>query len=228
MTGWSADWREIRAKRPCILGFSPQTTGESVPEQVRRVESMARAARPRPAIPLERFVEPTQGSARTKSADVTTAAIGRLELRVEKARALAVNEPGTVAPHASLREALTQMRARGGDAILVADGTRLAGILTERDVLLRILGNRVDDSQPVSEFMTADPHTLSADASVLEAMQAMDTGHYRNLPLIEADGTVVGLLRQQDMIEYIAEAFPQEILNLPPRPHQLAEQPEGA
>ena len=173
-------------------------------------------------------MDPTQGSARTKSADSTTAAIGRIELRVEKARALAGAEPGRVSPSATLADALTQMRAHGGDAVLVMDGRPLAGILTERVVLIRILGSASDDSRPVSEFMTADPHTLSAEASLLEAMEAMESGHYRNLPLVEADGNVVGLLRQQDLIAYIAEAFPQEILNLPPRPHQLAEQPEGA
>jgi CBS-domain-containing membrane protein len=91
-----------------------------------------------------------------------------------------------------------------------------------------VLGTPIDDSRPVSEFMTRDPKTLSADASLLEAMQSMQSGHYRNVPLIEGDGTVVGLLRQQDLIEFIAEAFPQEILNLPPRPHQLMDQPEGA
>lgn len=173
-------------------------------------------------------MDPFQGSARTKTADNTTAAIGRLELRTEKARALATTQPGMVRPDSSLREALSQMRANGGDAVLVTDGTRLAGILTERDVLKRILGAAVDDSSPVSEYMTADPHTLSADASLLEAMQAMESGQYRNVPLVEADGSVVGLLRQHDVIGYLAEAFPQEILNLPPRPHQLAEQPEGA
>jgi CBS domain-containing protein len=169
-----------------------------------------------------------QGSARTKSASNTTAAIGRLQLRTEKARTLARPDPVTVAPDTSLREALAQMRARGGDAILVAENNRLAGILTERDVLTRVLGAALDDSQPVSELMTKAPHTLSADASVLEAMQAMESGHYRNVPLTEPDGSVVGLLRQQDLIEFIAEAFPEEILNLPPRPHQLMDQPEGA
>jgi CBS domain-containing protein len=169
-----------------------------------------------------------QGSARTKSASDTTAAIGRLELRTEKARSLARPDPATVTPQTSLHDALERMRNQGGDAILVQDGTRLAGILTERDVLTRVLGAMVDDAQPVSELMTSNPHTLSADASVLEAMQAMESGHYRNVPLTEPDGTVVGLLRQQDLIEFIAEAFPQEILNLPPRPHQLMDHPEGA
>jgi CBS domain-containing protein len=169
-----------------------------------------------------------QGAARTKSASDTTAAIGRLELRTQQARALARADPATVTPQTTLREALEQMRAHGGDAILVRDDNRVAGILTERDVLTRVLGASVDDGTPVAEFMTRDPKTLPADANLLDAMRAMETGHYRNLPLVEADGTVVGLLRQQDLIEYIAEAFPQEILNLPPRPHQLMDQPEGA
>lgn len=169
-----------------------------------------------------------QGSARTKSASDTTAAIGRLELRTEKARVLARPDPATISPHTSIGDALAQMRAHGGDAILIKDAGRLAGILTERDVLTRVLGVGVDESQPVSTVMTANPKTLSADASLFQAMQAMESGHYRNVPLTEPDGTVVGLLRQQDLIEFIAEAFPQEILNLPPRPHQLMEQPEGA
>ena len=169
-----------------------------------------------------------QGTARTKSASETTTSIGRIELRAEKARALARPDPATVTPRMALREALAQMREHGGDAILVKENGRIAGILTERDVLTRVFGAQVDEARPVSEFMTSDPHTLSADASLLEAMQAMESGHYRNVPLVEQDGTVVGLLRQQDVIEFIAEAFPQEILNLPPRPHQLMDQPEGA
>ena len=169
-----------------------------------------------------------QGSARTKSVSQTTTAIGRIELRTEKARVLARPDPATATPQTALRGALAQMREHGGDALLIKEDGRVAGILTERDVLTRVFGAEVDEARPVSEFMTSDPHTLSADASLLEAMQAMESGHYRNIPLVEQDGMVVGLLRQQDLIEFIAEAFPQEILNLPPRPHQLMDQPEGA
>ncbi len=48
------------------------------------------------------------------------------------------------------------------------------------------------------------------------------------LPLVDGAGNLVALLRQQDVLEFVAEAFPEEILNLPPRPHQLMEEPEGA
>jgi CBS domain-containing protein len=120
------------------------------------------------------------------------------------------------------------MRAEGGDALLITENGRLTGILTERDVLTRILGQDLDESRPVGDFMTREPHSLDAEATLLDAMTAMEGGHYRNLPLIDAAGQVVGMLRQSDLLEYVAEAFPQEILNLPPRPHQQMEAPEGA
>jgi CBS-domain-containing membrane protein len=56
----------------------------------------------------------------------------------------------------------------------------------------------------------------------------MDRGGYRNLPLVDKRGALVGLLRQQDVVEYVAESFPQEILNLPPRPHQQMAEADGA
>jgi CBS domain-containing protein len=168
------------------------------------------------------------GTAQTKSVGRTTAGMSRIDLRNEKVRAVAQREPVTVAPDATLNEALTKMRAAGGDPLLIVDAGRLVGIVTERDVLTRVLGQGVDGSRPVSDFMTGEPHTLPAEATLLEAMAAMESGHYRNLPLVDEAGKVVGMLRQQDLLEYVAEAFPQEILNLPPRPHQLMEAPEGA
>jgi CBS domain-containing protein len=165
---------------------------------------------------------------RTKSAADTTSTISRLDLRGETVRVLARPHPRTVASGASLADALAAMRAGRGDAVLICDGSRLAGIVTERDVMTRVLGRDVDDSRPVDEFMTPDPQTLAADATLLEAMRTMENGAYRNLPLIDGEGQLAGLLRQQDLLDYVAEAFPQEILNLPPRPHQLMEEPEGA
>ena len=170
-----------------------------------------------------------EGTVKTKSLGDTTARVGRMELRTEKARVMARQDPGMVEAGTPLRDALATMRAHQGDAVLVTgDGGRLTGILTERDVLTRVLGKGVDESRPVDEFMTASVGTLHADATLIEAMRSMEQGHFRNVPLVDDGGTVVGLVRQQDLLEYVAEAFPQEILNLPPRPHQMMEEPEGA
>jgi CBS domain-containing protein len=163
----------------------------------------------------------------TKSLGDTAARVGRIELRTEKARVMARPNPGTVQVGTSLRDALAVMRANSGDAVLVLAGQRLTGILTERDVLNRVLGMDVDESRTVDEFMTPSPGTLHAEATLIEAMQAMEQGHFRNVPLVDDDGAVIGILRQQDLLEYVAEAFPQEILNLPPRPHQQMDA-EGA
>ncbi len=163
----------------------------------------------------------------TKSLGRTTAGMTRLELRTARARTVCRPDPPVVAPNTPLAAALAVMRDRRGEALLVCEGDRLLGILTERDVLQRVLGHDLDQRRPVSELMTADPATLPADATMYEAMRRMEEGRFRNVPLVE-DGRVIGVLRQHDLLEYIAEAFPQEILNLPPRPHQLMEEPEGA
>jgi CBS domain-containing protein len=169
-----------------------------------------------------------QTTVNTDSSSDAGGRVSRLELRTEKARVLARPEPHTVQPGTSLSEALAHMRAGHGDAVLVSDGGHLVGILTERDVLTRVLARAVDQARPIHEFMTATPRTLPAGATLIEAMRVMEGGHYRNLPLVDEAGRIVGLLRQQDLLEYVAEAFPQEILNLPPRPHQFMEEPEGA
>jgi CBS-domain-containing membrane protein len=62
---------------------------------------------------------------------------------------------------------------------------------------------------------------------VRDAIDLMQTGRYRNLPIVDGEGLLVGVVRPQDVLKYLAEAFPEELLNLPPRPHQQMEQPEG-
>jgi CBS domain-containing protein len=158
----------------------------------------------------------------------TATAVSRLELRNESARNVARPEPLAVQLGTSLGEALRQMQQARGEALLVCEGTRLAGIFTEHDALMKVIGQDVDISRPIDEFMTGDPRTVDAAATLLEALAAMEEGPYRNLPLVDSTGNLVALLRQQDVLEYVAEAFPEEILNLPPRPHQLMEEPEGA
>ena len=93
---------------------------------------------------------------------------------------------------------------------------------------MKVIGQSVDTTQPIDQLMTRNPRSIGADATLHEALAAMEEGPYRNLPLVDGAGNLVALLRQQDVLEYVAEAFPEEILNLPPRPHQLMEEPEGA
>jgi len=72
------------------------------------------------------------------------------------------------------------------------------------------------------------PRTLDLDQTIRDAIVLMQTGRYRNVPLVDEAGHLVGVVRQADIIKYLAESFPEELLNLPPRPHQRMKEPEGA
>lgn len=142
-------------------------------------------------------------------------------------------EPVTVGPGTSLAGCLLAIQQTGtGDSVFVTDAEgRLAGVLTERDVFGRLVGPDVaagvDVDAPVEQFMTADPHTLRLDQTVRDALELMQEGRYRNVPVVDDDGRLVGVVRQIDILKYLAESFPEELLNLPPRPHQRMEQAEG-
>jgi CBS-domain-containing membrane protein len=76
--------------------------------------------------------------------------------------------------------------------------------------------------------MTTEPKTLDLDDTIRDAIVLMETGRYRNVPMIDEERRLVGVVRQSDIIKYLAESFPEELLNLPPRPHQRMKAPEGA
>lgn len=145
-------------------------------------------------------------------------------------RVLSRRDPIVVGPGTSLAVCLDAIRRGGiGDSVLVVDeGGRLLGVLAERDVFGRLTDGSFDLAAPVETLMTRDPKRLRLDASIRDAMTLMATGRYRNVPLVADDGRAVGIVRQTDVLRYLAEAFPEELLNLPPRPHQLLKEQAGA
>lgn len=147
----------------------------------------------------------------------------------EKLTVLNRREPISVPPGTSLLDCIAEIRKAGvGDSVLVCDEqNRLLGVLTERDIFAKLIGTDVDLSQPVEAYLTTEPRTLHPDQTVREALELMQTGRYRNVPIVDESRTLVGVVRQVDIIRYLAESFPQELLNLPPRPHQRMETSEG-
>jgi CBS domain-containing protein len=148
----------------------------------------------------------------------------------EKLKVLSRRDPLTVAPGTSLQACLEQIRAAGtADSVFVVDPEgRLLGVLTERDIFARLVGPGTDLSQPVERLMVDHPNTLHLDEPVRRAVELMQTGRFRNVPLIDDAGVLVGVVRPVDVLKYLAEAFPEELLNLPPRPHQRMVATEGA
>jgi CBS domain-containing protein len=147
----------------------------------------------------------------------------------EKLTVLNRREPISVPPGTSLADCIGEIRKVGvGDSVLVCDEqNRLVGVLTERDIFAQLIGTDVDLGGSVETYLTTDPRTLRPDQTVRDALELMQTGRYRNVPIVDETGTLVGVVRQVDILRYLAESFPQELLNLPPRPHQLMETSEG-
>ena len=148
----------------------------------------------------------------------------------ERLRVLSRRQPVTVEPGTSLADCVRAIQRTGtGDSVFVCDASgRLLGVLTERDVFARIVGGAIDLQQPVESLMTTDPKTLDLDDRIRDAIVLMQTGRYRNVPMVDANRQLVGVVRQSDIIKFLAESFPEELLNLPPRPHQRMKEPEGA
>ena len=163
--------------------------------------------------------------------ELTETAVARRvpSLADERLRVLSRRQPVTVPPGTSLADCIRAIQRTGtGDSVFVCDSDgRLTGVLTERDVFARLVGGRVDLSQPVELLMTTEPRTLDLDDTVRDAIVLMQTGRYRNVPIVDADGRLTGVLRQADIIKYLAESFPEELLNLPPRPNQRMKAAEG-
>ncbi len=108
-----------------------------------------------------------------------------------------------------------------GCVLVVAKDGKLMGIFTERDLLTRVAGKRLDWSkEPVSEHMTPDPEALHLDDRIVWALNLMHVGGYRHVPLTDESGVPVGVISVKDIVEFIVDLFPAAVLNLPPDPHR--------
>jgi len=111
-----------------------------------------------------------------------------------KVRDIMTPDPATLAPKATLGEAATLMKQHDCGSVPVVDGGRLVGIVTDRDIVVRVIAAGKDPkSVPVSEAMTADPVTVGPELSVDEAQRVMADHQVRRLPVVE-DGRVIGLV----------------------------------
>jgi CBS domain-containing protein len=109
----------------------------------------------------------------------------------------------SVSPGDSLTGVAQRMVDRDVGAVLVMDGSELAGILTERDVL-RAVAAGIEEKTVVSDWMTRDPDTMAPDDTTQQAAVLMIHGGFRHLPLTEG-GDVVGMLSIRDLMRVVLD-----------------------
>ena len=96
-----------------------------------------------------------------------------------------------------------RMADRNVGAVLVLEAGRLAGIMTERD-LMRAVARGLADDALVGQCMTADPDTIRPDDTIEHAAVLMIHGGYRHLPVVDGE-EVVGVLSMRDLVQVVVE-----------------------
>lgn len=111
----------------------------------------------------------------------------------------------TIRPDETVYEALCRMAERGVGALVVTQGGRICGMLSERDYARKIrLFNRSSKNTMVSEIMTPEVVTGAADWDLERCLRMMTQQRFRHLPIVE-DGRLVGLVSMGDVVAAIIE-----------------------
>lgn len=130
----------------------------------------------------------------------------------------------TVPIDTPISKAVRMMQTKRIGCVLVTSRGKLLGIFTERDVLKKILGAAFDlKATPITEVMTPNPHALNDDDTIAYALNFMDLGGYRHIPIVNHDFKPVGVVSVKDIVSYFVGHFADEVLNLPPHPYASPE-----
>ncbi|MGA8350650.1 MAG: CBS domain-containing protein, partial [Isosphaeraceae bacterium] len=97
-----------------------------------------------------------------------------------------------------------------GTLVILNPAKEPIGILTDRDLVLRALSHDANPCETrVGAVMTRNPRTVSEAAPIEQALSLMRSGGFRRLPVVRADGTLVGLISLDDILSLLAEEFAQ-------------------
>lgn len=168
---------------------------------------------------IKQMYEESKGTPKVFDENTIKAPIRSLDLHK-----LIMVEEGT-----SIAQALDIMKKNRIGCVLVVKNEKLTGIFTERDILMKIVGNRFNlSNMPVETFMTRDPECLQLDDMIAFALNRMHIGGFRHIPLVDEDHKPVGIVSVKDIVDHLVEHFSGEVLNLPPKPIRITTEREGA
>ena len=128
-------------------------------------------------------------------------------LLTERVGALhSASPPRTVPSSLAVGEVFKILADEASGCVLVVDAGKLVGIFSERDALMRLNARAAElANRPISEFMTPAPETLKVTAKIAFAVQRMDLGHYRHVPIVDPAGQATGVISVRDILRYLTE-----------------------
>jgi CBS domain-containing protein len=109
----------------------------------------------------------------------------------------------SIAPDASVYQALRLLAEKDVGALLVIDTENLVGIISERDYARKVvLKGKTSMETPVREIMTSEVITIGIDQTIEDCMELMTTRHFRHLP-VKDGGQLVGVISIGDVVKSI-------------------------
>jgi len=113
-------------------------------------------------------------------------------------------KPLTFGPDAMTTEAVAAMTQKGfGSVIIVDSDEKVIGVVTERDIMRRIVNDGRDAATtPLREIMTENPRVAKETDDVVDWLRIMSNDRFRRLPVVDEDGRVVAVFTQGDFVSY--------------------------
>ena len=127
-----------------------------------------------------------------------------------------LRKPPIIELGTSLENVLGFMQETTNNCVLTLSNEKLNGILTERDILLKVTGKGYDlQLTTIDEFITRNPEYVSPEDPLAYALNKMYVGGFRYVPVINDEMFPVGIISISDIISTIADFFHNEIIKLP-------------
>jgi CBS domain-containing protein len=139
-----------------------------------------------------------------------------------KVRDVMSNRPRCVSPDTPVSEAAELMESEDVGALPVLDGDELAGMITDRDIVIRAVARGKDPrGMPVREVSTREVVTVRSDEDLSEALKLMASYQVRRLPVVDDGNRLVGVLAQADVAQEAKEKTVGEVVE------EISKPPEG-
>ena len=107
----------------------------------------------------------------------------------------------TVFPQTTVMDAVRTMDQESIGAVAVTDGSGLVGMFSERDLMLRVVSEKLDPEQThIRDVMTSPVVTVRRDATADDALKLMIEKHIRHLPIVDRDGKLAGMISIRNLL----------------------------
>ena len=112
----------------------------------------------------------------------------------------------TISPEQSVVDACRLLREKNVGCLIAVENGKLSGILTDRDVALKVTGEKKDPQQiKVRDIMTADPMRIAVSKTLHDLTSLMYAHHIRRVPIVEGGDKVIGLVTLDDLVMLLGQ-----------------------